>query len=140
QGFFGTLSDGVYDEHRTLLNHPCRAQSRYHGTLHRLGSWVEVELQVNSTTVIKLVEAEGEPLHQHAMEVLDLRELLHRGWEVRLRHVYREGNHVTDFLTGIGFLHPIGCHMIPTSYASLGHFLRYDCSSITETRLIIMNE
>ncbi|CAN1148866.1 hypothetical protein LINPERHAP2_LOCUS16726 [Linum perenne] len=51
-----------------------------------------VELQVDCTTVIKLVEAEGEPLHQHAMELLDLRELLHRGWEGRLRHLYREGN------------------------------------------------
>ncbi|CAN1726047.1 hypothetical protein LINPERHAP1_LOCUS337 [Linum perenne] len=90
--------------------------------------------------VIKLVEAEGEPLHQHAMEVLDLRELLHRGSEVCIIHVYREGNHAVDFLAGIGFLHPIRCYMIPTSNASLGYFLRYDCSGITETRSIFMNE
>ncbi|CAN1156960.1 Putative ribonuclease H protein At1g65750 [Linum perenne] len=100
----------------------------------------KVELQVDSTTIINLIEADNEPRHQHAMEVLDLRELLHHEWEVRLMHVYKEGNHAADFLAGIGFIHPIGCHMVSTSNVSLGCFLRYDCFGITETHSIIIND
>ncbi|CAN1849019.1 Putative ribonuclease H protein At1g65750, partial [Linum perenne] len=102
--------------------------------------WRKVELQVDSTTVIYLVEAAGEPLHQHAMEVMDIRDLLLRDWEVRIRHIYREENHEADFLAGIGFNHPIGCHMIPNSDVNLGYFFRYDRSGVSEPYTIILNE
>ncbi|CAN1178453.1 Putative ribonuclease H protein At1g65750 [Linum perenne] len=47
----------------------------------------KVELQVYSSTIIQLVEEEGEPRHQHAMEVLEFRDIFARDWDVRLRHV-----------------------------------------------------
>ncbi|CAN1310046.1 Putative ribonuclease H protein At1g65750 [Linum perenne] len=82
----------------------------------------KVELQLDSTTSINLIEADNKPRHQHAMEVLDLRELLHHEWEVRLMHVYKEGNHDADFLAGIGFIHPLGATWSRLRMSVLGVF------------------
>ncbi|CAN1186152.1 hypothetical protein LINPERPRIM_LOCUS35928 [Linum perenne] len=71
-------------------------------------------------------------------EVMNFRDLFARDWNARLRHVYREGNHVADFLACIGFRHPIGCHMVPTSNVNLGYHLRHDCIGISEPHLIII--
>ncbi|CAN1178451.1 hypothetical protein LINPERHAP2_LOCUS33673, partial [Linum perenne] len=68
----------------------------------------KVELQVDSSAIVQLVEEEGEPRHQHAMKDLDFRDLVARDWDVRLRHVYREGNHAADFLACIGLSYSIG--------------------------------
>ncbi|CAN1178450.1 hypothetical protein LINPERHAP2_LOCUS33673 [Linum perenne] len=42
------------------------------------------------------------------MKDLDFRDLVARDWDVRLRHVYREGNHAADFLACIGLSYSIG--------------------------------
>ncbi|CAN1336488.1 Putative ribonuclease H protein At1g65750, partial [Linum perenne] len=100
----------------------------------------KVELQVDSSAIVQLVEEEGEPRHQHAMEVLEFRDLFARDWDVRLRHVYREANHVADFLACIGLSYSIGCHIVPPSDVNLGYHFRYDCIGISEPRLIIEND
>ncbi|CAN1193376.1 Putative ribonuclease H protein At1g65750 [Linum perenne] len=100
----------------------------------------KVELQVDSSAIIQMIEEVGEPKHQHAMEVLEFRDLVARDWDVQLRHVYREGNHAADFLAGIEFSFPIGCYRIPPSDVNLGYYLRYDCISISEPRLIVEND
>ncbi|CAN1336495.1 hypothetical protein LINPERPRIM_LOCUS37170 [Linum perenne] len=74
------------------------------------------------------------------MEVLEFRDLVARDWDVRLRHVYREGNDAADFLACIGLSYSIGCHMVPLSDVNLGYHLRYDCIGISEPRLIIVND
>ncbi|CAN1841546.1 Putative ribonuclease H protein At1g65750, partial [Linum perenne] len=51
--------------------------------------WRKVELQVDSLAAIQLIEAAGTPRHQHATEVLDIRELLLRDWQICIRHTYR---------------------------------------------------
>ncbi|CAN1127891.1 hypothetical protein LINPERHAP2_LOCUS4302 [Linum perenne] len=68
----------------------------------------KVELQVDVTTVIHLVEAEDDPRQQHAMKIMEFKDLL--------RHVFREGNRVAD--------------------VALGFHLRYACLCITEPRLV----
>ncbi|CAN1149044.1 Putative ribonuclease H protein At1g65750 [Linum perenne] len=99
----------------------------------------KVVLQVDSRAAIQLLQEEGVPMHNHAMEVYDFCELLERDWEVSIRHTYREGNHAADFLAGIGHGYPLGRSSIPISDPSLGYFLRYDCMRISETRSIILN-
>ncbi|CAN1747579.1 Putative ribonuclease H protein At1g65750 [Linum perenne] len=99
----------------------------------------KVELQVDALTILNLVEAECDPRHQHAMKFMEIRDLLRRDWEIRIRHVYREGNRAADFLAGIGFQFPLGYHLIPTSNVNLGFHLRYDCIGITEPRSVILN-
>ncbi|CAN1195923.1 Putative ribonuclease H protein At1g65750 [Linum perenne] len=98
-----------------------------------------VELQVDSMTVVQLIEPPNDPMHLHAMEVRDIRELLSRDWEVRVKHVYREANHAADHLAGSGFAFPLGIHSISPTDTNLVYFLRYDCFGISETRSIIMN-
>ncbi|CAN1786718.1 Putative ribonuclease H protein At1g65750 [Linum perenne] len=100
----------------------------------------KVELQVDSKSVIDLFNDNDTPTHQHAMEVLDFQELCKRDWEIRTRHVFREGNRAADFLAGLGSSYPLGTHPISVTDARLGLHLRYDCLGISEPRLIILND
>ncbi|CAN1141458.1 hypothetical protein LINPERPRIM_LOCUS25507, partial [Linum perenne] len=74
--------------------------------------------------------------HQKADEVLHFRNLCKRGWEVRVRHIFREANKAADFLASYGYNFLFGIHIFPLSDCNLGHILRYDCLSISELRLI----
>ncbi|CAN1179262.1 Putative ribonuclease H protein At1g65750 [Linum perenne] len=98
-----------------------------------------VELQMDSKASIDLLLATGEPLHQHAGEVLSFRELRARHWSVNIRHVYREGNKVADFLASRGHDLPFGSYLFPLSECNLGYLLRYDCLGISEPRHIVIN-
>ncbi|CAN1182678.1 Putative ribonuclease H protein At1g65750 [Linum perenne] len=79
----------------------------------------KVELQVDSMTVVELVKND---------------------WEVNIRHVFKEGNRAADFLADTGFRFPLGVHSFPISDVNLGFHLRYDCTWITESRSITINE
>ncbi|CAN1835895.1 Putative ribonuclease H protein At1g65750 [Linum perenne] len=79
-----------------------------------------VMLQVNSLVVTQLIQGIEHPVHQKAMEVLNIQKLIRQDWEVKIWHRYREANQAVDFLGCIGFHFPIGCHTIPTSNTSLG--------------------
>ncbi|CAN1130224.1 Putative ribonuclease H protein At1g65750, partial [Linum perenne] len=95
-----------------------------------------VVVQSDSTTALALIAAEGEPLHQHANEVLNIRNLLNRDWTTSLLHVFREANKVADFLVPLGHKQQIGNHSCSISYCNLGYFLRLDCMGISESRLV----
>ncbi|CAN1768425.1 Putative ribonuclease H protein At1g65750 [Linum perenne] len=98
-----------------------------------------VELQLDSKAAIDLLLATGEPRHQHAGEVLSFRELRERHWSVNIRHVYREGNKVADFLASRGHDLPFGSHTFPLSDFNLVYLLRYDCLGISEPRHVVIN-
>ncbi|CAN1151829.1 Putative ribonuclease H protein At1g65750 [Linum perenne] len=63
-----------------------------------------------------------------------------RDWDLRIEHIYREGNGAADFLAGIGYGYPFGSHTFDCSDSSLGYFLRYDCFGMTLPRLISIND
>ncbi|CAN1266419.1 Putative ribonuclease H protein At1g65750 [Linum perenne] len=84
-----------------------------------------VELQLDSRAAISLLLQNGEPSHQHALEVLAFQELCRRDWTVRVRHTYREGKKVADFLANQGHEFPIGVHIFPLSDCNLGYILQY---------------
>ncbi|CAN1184989.1 Putative ribonuclease H protein At1g65750 [Linum perenne] len=65
---------------------------------------------------------------------------IRRDWTIVLRHTYREGNHVADYLTSIGYDYPLGSHTVHFSDCNLIYFVRYDCMGISETRLISIND
>ncbi|CAN1130057.1 Putative ribonuclease H protein At1g65750, partial [Linum perenne] len=62
-----------------------------------------------------------------------------RSWEIRIQHIYREGNRAADFLASIGHQRPIGIHSTPTSNCNLGFHLLYDVLGISESRSILSN-
>ncbi|CAN1129316.1 hypothetical protein LINPERHAP2_LOCUS5154 [Linum perenne] len=74
--------------------------------------------------------------HQHASEVMAIRERLKRDWEVTIPHIYREGNYVADYLADIEHGFPLGTHLIDVSDCTLGYFLRHDCMGISEPIVI----
>ncbi|CAN1751119.1 Putative ribonuclease H protein At1g65750 [Linum perenne] len=120
-----------------------RAELR--GILHGLeltwsSGYKKVRLQTDSQSAARLILAEDPPTHQHASEVLAIRELLHRNWQVEIHHIFREGNGAADFLANMGHGFDPGIHMISSSDCNLGYFLRKDCMQIAELRSIpIMN-
>ncbi|CAN1156119.1 Putative ribonuclease H protein At1g65750 [Linum perenne] len=63
-----------------------------------------------------------------------------REWDIKVRHVYREGNRAADFLASLGFNITLGYHSIVPSDPRLGLHLRYDCIGITEPRSILLND
>ncbi|CAN1776652.1 Putative ribonuclease H protein At1g65750 [Linum perenne] len=98
-----------------------------------------IELQMDSKAAIELFLSSGEPLHQHAGEVLSFRELRARDWSITIRHVYREGNKAANFLASRGHDFPFGSHLVPSSDCNLAYFLRYDCLGISEPRHVLIN-
>ncbi|CAN0824400.1 hypothetical protein LINGRAPRIM_LOCUS1646 [Linum grandiflorum] len=51
----------------------------------------------------------------HAHLVLQFHELLRRDWEVKLVHIYREGNLLADYLAGQGHNRPLRTHFVEMS-------------------------
>ncbi|CAN1761121.1 hypothetical protein LINPERHAP1_LOCUS7791 [Linum perenne] len=105
------------------------------------GTWDTRESLLKSTlsAAISLLSANGEIVHQHTREVLQIQELLNGDWEVKLQHIYREGNKVVDFLAGLGHRLAFGSHLILVMNNRLGYFVRYDCISISELRQILID-
>ncbi|CAL1407446.1 unnamed protein product [Linum trigynum] len=52
---------------------------------------------MDSRAAIQIIEA-ATNTHPHYHIVLQLRRMMQRNWEVRIEHIYREGNIVADFL------------------------------------------
>ncbi|CAN1186298.1 hypothetical protein LINPERHAP2_LOCUS38056 [Linum perenne] len=59
-----------------------------------------------------------------------------RNWEIRIQHIYREGNHEVDFLTNLGHQRSIWFQSIPVSDCNLGFQLLYDALGISESQFI----
>ncbi|CAN0907452.1 Putative ribonuclease H protein At1g65750, partial [Linum grandiflorum] len=85
-----------------------------------------LEVQLDSLAAISLFQADGSCDHQHANLVLKFRRLLHRSWSVRLRHVYREANHVANFLANYGHSLALGSHEVFLPNATLSRWLLFD--------------
>ncbi|CAN1186613.1 Putative ribonuclease H protein At1g65750 [Linum perenne] len=96
----------------------------------------QVAVQTDSQAVIRLIWEEGVPSHQHASEVIGIRDLLQREWVVTISHVFREANKSADFLASLGHDRDLGLHLIDVSDCNLGYFVRLDCMGISEPILI----
>ncbi|CAN1127664.1 Putative ribonuclease H protein At1g65750, partial [Linum perenne] len=95
-----------------------------------LTGFKKVEVQMDSLAANPVIS------HQHVIEVFEFRDWVSKDWEIKLKHVYREGNPVADFLAQLGHKLPRGCHSIPLSDCNLAYHVRYDCMGISEPRLV----
>ncbi|CAN0880076.1 Putative ribonuclease H protein At1g65750 [Linum grandiflorum] len=84
------------------------------------------EIQVDSVAALALFQAEGPCEHQHANLVLTFQRLCKWSRLIRLRHVYREANHVADFLAGFDHSLDLGSHEIFLPLADLSRWLLFD--------------
>ncbi|CAN1124680.1 Putative ribonuclease H protein At1g65750 [Linum perenne] len=99
----------------------------------------KIQLQLDSQCAVQLLQGYDLEDHAHETMIIMARELLRRDWEVRILHVYRESNHVTDYLANIGHSCPLGFHSIEQFDPNFCYWLHYDQLGVSEERLI-MNE
>ncbi|CAN1847105.1 hypothetical protein LINPERHAP1_LOCUS38448 [Linum perenne] len=57
----------------------------------------QVELRLDTKATICIMMNDEDITHQHAMEVLQFRELCNQDWRRPVKHTYREGNHTTGY-------------------------------------------
>ncbi|CAN1320571.1 Putative ribonuclease H protein At1g65750 [Linum perenne] len=76
----------------------------------------KIQLQLDSQCVVQLLQ--GDDLEDHA-------------------HIYRESNHVADYLANVGHSCPLGFHSIEQSDPNFCYWLHYDQLGVSEVRLII---
>ncbi|CAN1779642.1 Putative ribonuclease H protein At1g65750 [Linum perenne] len=102
-----------------------------------LTGFKKVEVQMDSLAAIAIL-LDMSPVinHQHAVEVYQFRDWVSKDWEIKLKHVYREGNQAADYLARLGHKLHRGCHSIPLSDCNLAYHVRYDCMGISEPRLV----
>ncbi|CAN1813880.1 Putative ribonuclease H protein At1g65750, partial [Linum perenne] len=95
------------------------------------------EVQMDSKAAVTiLLNSEPDSSHQYTLEVLEFRDWLHRDWEVKLIHIYREANHAADYLANLGHNTICGSHNVEICDCNLAYFVRHDCLGISEPRLI----
>ncbi|CAN1189170.1 Putative ribonuclease H protein At1g65750, partial [Linum perenne] len=99
----------------------------------------KIQLQLDSQCAVQLLQGDDLEDRAHAATIIMARELLRRDWEVRILHVYRESNHVADYLANIGHSCSLGFHSIEQFDPNFCYWLHYDQLGVSEERLI-MNE
>ncbi|CAN1138632.1 Putative ribonuclease H protein At1g65750 [Linum perenne] len=99
----------------------------------------KIQLQLDSQCAVQLLQGDDLEDHTHAATIIMARELLRRDWEVHILHVYRERNHVADYLANMGHSCPLGFHSIEQFDSNFCYWLHYDQLGVSEVRLI-MNE
>ncbi|CAN1168888.1 Putative ribonuclease H protein At1g65750 [Linum perenne] len=83
-----------------------------------------------------IMNYESASSHQYTLKVLEFQDWLHRDWEVKVIHIYREANHAADYLANLGHNTIRGAHDVNISDCNLAYFVRYDCLDISEPRVI----
>ncbi|CAN1179460.1 Putative ribonuclease H protein At1g65750, partial [Linum perenne] len=87
-----------------------------------------IEVQMDSKAAVAiLLNSESGSSHQYTLEVLEFQDWLHRDWEVKLIHIYREANHAADYLANLGHNTIRGTHNVEISDCNLAYFVRHDC-------------
>ncbi|CAN1142951.1 Putative ribonuclease H protein At1g65750 [Linum perenne] len=99
----------------------------------------KIQLQLDSQFAVQLLQGDDLEDHAHAATIITARELLRRNWEVQILHIYRESNHIADYLANVGHSCPLGFHSIEQSDPNFCYLLHYDQLGVSEVRLI-MNE
>ncbi|CAL1392737.1 unnamed protein product [Linum trigynum] len=85
-----------------------------------------VELQLDSTTAVRLLSETASTDNQHAILVLSFHELRKQDWELRVTHVYREANFLAEHLEHLGHSLSPGTHHVDPEDPYISHWLLYD--------------
>ncbi|CAN1139380.1 Putative ribonuclease H protein At1g65750, partial [Linum perenne] len=86
-----------------------------------------LEAQLDSTAAVAiLLNKESIPSHQYALEALEFQDWLQRDKTVKVKHIYREANHATDYLANLGHKMTRRAHDVDISDCNLAYFVLYD--------------
>ncbi|KAL9419862.1 hypothetical protein AB3S75_037595 [Citrus x aurantiifolia] len=113
-----------------------------HG-LHRLCmAWQRgfrrIMVEVDSKAITQILENSTTPVNEHHSLILAIRELLSRDWVVKVNHIYREANIVTDFLASFSLSFPLGLQLLTVAPPNLQRILNNDMSGIAHSRLVVL--
>ncbi|CAN1760247.1 Putative ribonuclease H protein At1g65750, partial [Linum perenne] len=67
---------------------------------------------------------------------LKFRKLLERDWSIKVTHIYREGNHLADYLAGKGHNLGMGTHIVSVADQGVQYWVNYDRVGSTEARSV----
>ena len=95
-----------------------------------------VILEADSSRAITLLHKDSIDRHLFVSMIKYVRELLLRDWEVRISHIYRETNHVVDFLASIGHSTPLGVCFFDSIPNGLGSLLSDDIAGVSFSRIV----
>ncbi|PNX62306.1 ribonuclease H, partial [Trifolium pratense] len=98
---------------------------------------MNVELQIDSLAVVKNLE--GKSIGSNGGRSLIRRiQCLLQGWNVRVRHIYREANKVADALASIG-CQSVGCIMFDIPSIGIDQLCLADRLGVTTPELLLCN-
>ncbi|CAN0906369.1 Putative ribonuclease H protein At1g65750, partial [Linum grandiflorum] len=97
----------------------------------------QVAVQTDSVAAFQLINSGGMSDDQHASLILQIQELIRRDWDVRINHIYREGNCLADYLAGRGHSLPLGTHNIAVSDPAVASWIAYDRLRSSQPRLVL---
>ncbi|CAI0557759.1 unnamed protein product [Linum tenue] len=92
-------------------------------------------LNLDSNTVIAIINNSEESNHRHGLLALEINRLLNLDWEVKISHVFREGNFAANFLARKGHDFPFGTHQFDVCYPEFRLWISYDVMGITQQRV-----
>ncbi|CAN1140837.1 Putative ribonuclease H protein At1g65750, partial [Linum perenne] len=98
----------------------------------------DLTVQLDSLYVVQLLTDMGKLEHQHATIVSRYRSLLYRAWNLKVVHIYREGNCLADSLASRGLSMGFGTHTISTSDQMVQHWASFDRVGGAFTRQIVV--
>ncbi|CAI0443566.1 unnamed protein product [Linum tenue] len=87
-------------------------------------------------TAITILTSPDQTEHRYHNLIQQFKRLLQHNWEIRISHIFREGNKVVDFLANKGHAARIGFHDFDITDPGLSFRLLYDSLGIAQTRLI----
>ncbi|CAN0912824.1 Putative ribonuclease H protein At1g65750 [Linum grandiflorum] len=85
-----------------------------------------VQLQTDSLCALQLLHTLESMDHQHAAILLQFNELSLRDWEIKLSHVFREGNVMADSLANEDHSLPFCSHLIDEDHPAVVRWTTYD--------------
>ncbi|WCJ35671.1 DNAse I-like superfamily protein [Euphorbia peplus] len=94
----------------------------------------QVEVELDSQVVIQLVTEASRSFHRYFWLIEGCRTLLKRGWDVRVKHTFREGNQAADWLANFAGNLSLGYHECDGPPAGLQDILQADKCGIGTPR------
>ncbi|CAL1377125.1 unnamed protein product [Linum trigynum] len=98
----------------------------------------KLEVQTDSAMALQLIVEAGEH-HPHLILVREARRLVNLDWQVRMLHIYREGNTVVDYLASVGHGLMPRNHSIDNHCSELNYWLYFDLARVQTPHLVVNN-
>ncbi|CAL1400097.1 unnamed protein product [Linum trigynum] len=96
----------------------------------------KVDLRVDSMVTLGIMNSPGPYEGRYHNLWRQFQSLLHQDWEIRITHIFREGNKAAVFLANKGHSLGLGFHVVDPSDSGLNFWLLYDSMGIAQSRLV----